>query len=836
MRHDPILHPALPLTRYTTLLTQGCLDLSIVQEDVDVPYLDLPEPDTEEALGAHEVTPPISTTTYEYAVHQSPGAQSAISGTTAISTAQTVHDPADLNRDMMLEYLDDLYTDADKILKIIAPRAASTNDLASVVSEAMNSSSRLSKLLETRANRLKEACQYFSGANSTTEEPVFIERNSVLASFAGMEDRYDVFRRPDAILYKANLAIFTKELATSTREQQRTYELLLRLDHTMPRYFTSSLRGKQAEDFDQGCSALFNETFRLALDIRTQLAIVLLARQPNFDPHASISEVFFPDFEEDGESEALRLRGWDAVGLGGGGDDDLSRPIKDAILERVKDIRGCFRKDEEALEKGDYVDSNKLDFEFPWSGFVKSTLDWARRRNVELEDEINLSGGVSKIQASLKEYLSTGVPQSPGERRQTASQSQRVSAADVESQSQAIPKPEPAVTGVLRKHLQLLSGLTDNVGNHELVNALGEISAVKGVATEADEDYQPPVQDDDEDGNEDEDGSRTFVDLPAQRRAIQDDLKILRQREKQNKENMRKLSADTGSTPRRSFYDRQAGATRVSFDEPGPSPTREVNSPSNSQDGRRSYETGSHDDDQYKTRPSNSQSRGKGRRIATESDEDDLFETRLTNSKRQVPVQKRARYDPPSVPSSSAQGQSQAHRPSNRIVEDSPDESDDDESGPSHAQQLKVVSRQAKARNIAAGSTAGAKGRTPWSDEEVNALLEGVANHSRATRPWKLIKEGDKMGNNILSRRSNTDLKDKAMNIICNYKMSVWPRRTGLLRFTDVRVGLGRICHKGSGISNSLETFRKKWTSAVGFRLSIERIQYFKRAFSNSGI
>ncbi|KAH7045798.1 hypothetical protein B0J12DRAFT_141313 [Macrophomina phaseolina] len=691
-------------------------NLSTVPEDADVTYPDLPGQDAEESHSARE---------------------SVISGTTAISTAQTVHDPADLDAELMLDALDELCTDAGKILDIVAPNTASAERLASLVSEVTNPASRTSIVLEKREKRFRDARQYFGDAE-------FINRDTVLASFAGGPTPYisaNLFRRPDAIIYKANIATFAIQIAAITHGQLRAYDILLSLDNTFPRNFLASL-DEERVDLGHGSSALVKQTLEVALDIRTQFAISLLTKdqgETGFDPDATIQSVFFAMSDgENGMPEKAPLRGWEIEGFGMG-DEDLPKLIRQTIAQRIADVRECFQGEEEALEHGDYVDLAKLNAKFPWSDFVTRTLSWIRLRNIELDNEITSLGGVSEIVSSLTEYHRTGEPEPLDTRGRSTSQNQGTTTMDANVESQTIPKTAPSVANLVGRYMARLSGQLTNVAN-EPVDEPDESDEANGAATGIVDDYQPPVLGDDDDDYD----SRTFVNAPTERSTMQGDLEILQQREKQNKENMRR-SPTNSTLPRRSVFDRQPGATRVPFDDPDILPTGDT--------------------------ASSSKSRDKRRRADSESDEDEEFETRIAQDRRKAPVRKQSRYTAPSMTPPSARGRSQTTRPSARNKEATPDLSDEEESSASHAQQLKTVSQQARASSYTAGASA-ARGRQPWNDEEVNTFLELVQKYAWETQPWKAIKEADAAGDNVLFHRTNVDLKDKAMNTIFLYKKS----------------------------------------------------------------
>jgi hypothetical protein len=51
--------------------------------------------------------------------------------------------------------------------------------------------------------------------------------------------------------------------------------------------------------------------------------------------------------------------------------------------------------------------------------------------------------------------------------------------------------------------------------------------------------------------------------------------------------------------------------------------------------------------------------------------------------------------------------------------------------------------------------------RCPWSDDEIRILLRGMKKHRLDKQMWSKIKREDKRGADVLSKRSNVDLKDK---------------------------------------------------------------------------
>lgn len=691
-----------------------------------MPYPDLPEPEPEAPVDVGEVTPLLPLVAFDYVAHQTPGSQSNSSDATTISTAQSVHDPNELDNDVMIEFLEDLFTDANKILEIVAPKNAPAKQLVYIASEAASPGSKTRRLLAKRGERFREARENFGDGD-------LINIETVLASLVNGESFYEpgTFSRPNAVLYKANVATLVKQVATLREDRSDIYDGLLSLDNTFPRNLMDPVDYQDANAEPAG-NPLIVETVSLALDIRTQFAVSLLIKheaEENFNPDGLIRSVFFtvPEDDEDGAVASSRLRGWEMPGLGLS-DDELPAFVREAATRRVEQIWQIFQ-DEDSLEQESHINAEMLDSAFPWRDFVVRVLKWASLYNVKLDNEVDSLGGVPAIQDSLKQYLETADIRSPGKRNQTVSPSQRASTAGAETQSQQVPKTAAGVFKVVKRGLARLSGQKVDVAEDS-----GEVGTQSRAAPQVTEDeYQPPVVEDEED----EDDSRTVTNVPTEQSAMQEDLERLRQRERQNKENMQRSATESGAPARKSFYDRQSGAMRVSFDEPEASSSRH---------------------------------HGKRWRAETESEEEEEYETRVSNKKRKAPVEKKAQYAPSSAPARGPANLSSAGstRVQPRPQEESDDDGDDD--GDDAAGQLKAVNRQARAVNSTHG-TRTARERTRWSDEEVNVLMRLIAEFGHMSQPWVRIKQADAAGDNVLWRRTNKDLKDKAINILYSYRL-----------------------------------------------------------------
>ncbi|KAF2139328.1 uncharacterized protein K452DRAFT_360568 [Aplosporella prunicola CBS 121167] len=710
-------------------------DLSVVEENAHDP--DLPTPTVEDNVvhsSFREATP---ANLRSYDAQQSPGAHSSI------STAQTVHDPSDLDPLLMAEFIEDLYRDSAKVLSIIAPSKPDLLGLKKVVSEIRKPGSRTGIQLDQRVDRLAATRENFGDSE-------YISVPTALTSFAGtasVDELPGTFRRPDAILYKANIAHMANRMIHMERDNSDTSASLIRMDSSFPRDFLSNVYENKEDKMPPAASALADETFKVALEIRTQLAITLLSENlsdPDFDPEAQLAEVFYTAKTDSG----IKVRGWEVEGLRTD-EHHLPKILEDTVRLRVQTIRKAFPTDKEALQRGEYVDVEQLEAEFPWADFIVLVLDWVRTRNAELDNEIEHEGGLDEVCDAVRTTVDPSA--TPHLAKKTSSPIKAV--VQTESQAEAKNVP-PEVVGTLKKRLARISDTTSRpVADIEIVQPQED----------------PQVLLDDDEG----DDSRTFVEQsqgeqPPPSSEYTTAWATLKEKDKQNKENVPVVTDQGTAANRKSFIDPQTNAQRVEFEDT-PQPEGD-------------------------TMPKVT---GKRQRAESESeyeDDDEGFEldTRAPNEERRkaAPVSKRVRIDdasPSSIPNPS-QDKQRTRTPSVAPVTN---HENSEREGKQPAGQLTIINRSAPARK-----------RREWTQEETNALYEGMKRYGNLTQPWKAIKDADK-NINILANRDVVALKDKARNICKTCDMGKEPRPEGfgslnLGAFYEKQVKAYRRAHRPS--------------------------------------
>jgi hypothetical protein len=645
----------------------------------------------------------------------------------------------------------------------------------------------------------------------------------------------------DLVLYMANLLICAKQMIHSDRNEKEIWDALRQLDNSFPSQFMRSLEA-ETKTTTAAESALLQDTFSLALDLRTQLAILVLERSAvdsEFNPDEVIREVFFRS-ESSQESENSIIRGWNILALGGE-DSALPQQFEPLVVERLNTMRQYFPLDAGAVERGDAPDIEGLGAHFPWEVTILRLLEWVRRRHRELSTAINELGGAAAIvrnvkaqmdeaQASIEQPRPKSIPpESPRKRRTSFGRHRRRSSRKFDPNA---PIDLQAIDAL--KARERLSGVSTTQNMQAEVPAQPSVEeeedpAELPIVQVQDQDYQPIIgEEDDESLIEQEDavaqkslrGQDTeeepqpgaepeivpIVELepetnstepPESSAALLKALKKVSQPEKENR-----------ST---SIFDRQTGAQRVEFGDgfddpptPGPS-TREKG--------------------KQRAQPLPSRKRPRPAEVETE-DEDDAFETEdrtaLVKERRQkAPVAKKVRIDPTSS------GAPPSHQPPPRREPDedyspraeqndsiSENEAPDmtEEAPPSTYQDQRRLAKQNSALPSLARRT-DRKPRTEWTEREENTFAEYMAMFP--ARYAAILRYDEDQGHRVLKERTQVNLKDKARSMAINMIKYVSVSRKGRAGSANNKP------RSGTGLMTGFEDIVKP-TSAHGKALTAQ--------------
>jgi hypothetical protein len=717
---------------------------------------------------------------------RSPGAVSEMSGTTAISSFSMV-EAEFLEPRFIVKHLRKLCDAADEFLEHIAPSNATMRDDLRHIQEMQKPGSAYSEEYLDYEIELNVHLKHFK-----SEEHSYIHIRALHRALFGIDRQTGASEAGlDLILYLANLLVFAKQMIHSDRDDKIMWDVLRQLDNTFPAQFMRSLQ-PDVQPSREGGSRLSKETFELALELRTQLAILVLqksADSPDFNPDEVVSEIFFRS-ESSQAIDGSPIRGWNIAALGGD-ESSLSQELQDHVVARLNRIREFFPMDEDSLQHGELVDLERLRASFPWEPTILRLLAWVRLRRKELLDAIEERGGATAIARNIKQLheeppsvieqaSAPSVPQeSPQRNRTSFGRDRRRSSrkfdpnAALDFRAIDVLKARERDSGVdfevnlprqeqSKESAQQIAELEaeavaegEEVGEEEQLQGeepLADPQPYNAQSVPEDEEQHQPLEEEPQDkpqpGEGEDQPEKPITSNPPQSSA--DLLKRLKAVGKSQKEN-RPVS----------IFDRHSTAQRVEFGD-GFDETQPTPGPSSPDKGKQ---------------PAESSSRKRSRPIDDDDSESDgAFESadrglRVPERRRNAPMRKRVRIDPASSgvppshqppPHSTQQTQQEPEQAESVSETEAPEMTEEIPSSNYRAQRQLAQENQrlhtSKYRNDR-------RVRRAWSYEEEDALCEYMRMYPAK---YSTILTYDKNNGNFLEGRTQVNLKDKVRNMALN--------------------------------------------------------------------
>lgn len=743
-------------------------------EEVDT-QLDLQEaPDTPKRTQLDDSVP-----------FRSPGAASEMSGTTAISSFSMV-EAEFLEPKYILKHMRKLCESAREFLEHLAPDNGSLDNDLHNIQEIQKPDSDFTEEYRDFNDELNVHLKHYK-----SEEHSYIHVRAVHRVLFGVNpDLAAAQSGIDLILYLANVLVFAKQMIHSNRSEKQIWDALRQLDNSFPSQFMRSLE-PEILSTDAGDSAMLKSTFDLALELRTQLAILVLEKSATdsiFNPDEVISEVFYRS-ELSQEGEGSLFRGWNILALGGE-DSALPHQLEALVVERLNTMREFFPRDDASLDRGDVVDLEGLGENFPWEATILQLLHWVRFRHRELFASIDKLGGPTSIVHSVKHFIeeplaATEQPRAVSNQPESPRRKRRSFARDGGRSSRKFDPNAPLdmrAIDALKARERLSEASTVQQAREESITQSAleeEVEDELPVPQEQEDDYQPVIGEEEielqahdlaivEEDEEPVQHPDAAIEQQAREEESEDEieperagppissaalLKALKEVAKPEKENRTT-----------SIFERQANAQRIEFGDgfdtqptPGPS-TR--------------------DKGKQRAQPSPKRKRPRPVEVEDES-EDDAFETedrtsRVQERRQKAPVAKKVRIDPTSSAAPTS------HQPPSRQELDDhvlrrPGQDDSvseneapemtDEAPPSTYQAQKKLAKQ----NIGIPNLARRterKPRTDWSAEEEDAFVEYMGIYP--AKYAAILRHDADDGHNVLQERTQVNLKDKARTMAIN--------------------------------------------------------------------
>jgi hypothetical protein len=705
----------------------------------------------------HKVDPsePIEHSNYNGETSQiSIGRMSDISGTTAYSSL-TIMDAASLDAEFLIECLEELYKTSHQFLHRFVMDLSSPRKVEEVTAA-----------LRTQDHKLLKRFNFFEKSlNAVLENYViapneFINHRTVLQALfhSAAENGIPQEARPDLVLFKANLSVLMKKLLLP-HDSEWAWKMVTGLHHIYPHFFLLCTRISSVED-NVGASRLLDETFQFEIEIRTQMAILSvqkeLTRSNQQGSQPELERILDDIFSLNNEDDAGSYRGWDVQGLGS--EDSILNELQRQLKERKSTLlRYICNFTADSLAK--------MITDFSWMQFIQSAVSWARGRNQEIEHSLEKLGGITRLAEKLKEHYG-----------KMSSFTAKITLAKKTRPSKSPRKSSGRKSYVITAYLCNCSYLTLCSIDPNTVRALKLMGNLQTSQFSQGETQQsntltngqfPGIEVEGIVNNFDDSQSSQQVTLQAPAPGSNAYyLQIAKNLEQQNKENRNinnipdqvndAVISVTGQ--KRTFIDRQEGATRVAFGDgfdgdspdPDPSSTDKVEFRIN------------HQIEEVHVLPEDmTRSPGK-RRIEGDQDDHAAFtqdtafqiDSRAIDTdhaRTQAPVRKKGRFKSRIDVISYAEPEWQPAEGHS---------SDEEEPEP------EIIKRLAKMHTAAMDANRSRIGRKFWSNTEEKKLLELLGRYGCN---WKVIADYVENGHKYFVGRTNVDIKDKARNLKTRY-------------------------------------------------------------------
>ena len=673
-------------------------------------------------------------------VHKSPTAISNMSGTTARNSHSSGRGK-DVNAEDLLDALPDTSEAADKVLDLLLPDVVDTGSVSRLLLELRDPNSRHSKKLR------RLATAFHAQRESFGTDGLYLDVKETLKTILGAKvTRAHQFKtyKPDGVIFKINLATLLL-MMTRNWEKSPDLELIEELEQDFPTPFI--LRFVDTPGPGGANSDLLPQTFDIAKSLRVQVTVFLLARHhdaPNFDPERIILQCYFND-------DTQTLKGWDVPGLR---EADLTKEQQASLQDHIQKLTAIFSQDHT-----DSLGSLK-DF-YPWVSFVTDIIHWAKPRREEIDAEIDYQGGVEAIFEQLGAELQGREPTFADPNIDPALVDRKSTVQIRLPQRSTISPSLSTQTDGLRPVANMFPGLktASNIARlkelgAEQKQAEAQRSRRDGAQTnyeETDDWHEPQIEED----------MGAQLDSVDTNEFIRDIVSSAAREERaSNKENIADMASveedgavQQGSSQRalattRSFIDRQAGATRLSFSD---SQAATALSGPSGQSGKRKGFSGDDDEDMEL-----SQDQG----FQTHDHEVDVVARR-----RAKPTQRKSRVGQSSVGRSSKRARVVAPTDAADQGPASPEPSSSrgDIVPTSTYEAHRKANAQAKIISSMRPNKA-VQTRKPWSIDETETLLHLIMNHGTS---WSALKDIDSHSDlgEVLGSRDQVALKDKARNM-----------------------------------------------------------------------
>lgn len=297
----------------------------------------------------------------------------------------------------MADLLPDLDFSAGQVLKLIVPNDATVASISTRIGELSTASSSVSKRFALRNST-------FTAQRASFGTQEYLRPDLILRSLLQVDSTAEIPMgkwRPDDLIYKANLATLATRIGTMRLDSPEIESVVESLDMTFPSQFASSLVTPGDEAGPLGKTNLLQETIHVALELRTQLALLSLSahsRDASIDPENIVARIFM-EVESD-EPVGLEFARRTFAPRGGSLWEMLPEEERAQFEADLTDRLAVLHDYFKDTDSGDEA-VEALGLEFSWEAFQFSMIEWVAMRSQEIEENIADRGGVAEIAENL---------------------------------------------------------------------------------------------------------------------------------------------------------------------------------------------------------------------------------------------------------------------------------------------------------------------------------------------------------------------------------------------------------------------------------------------------
>ena len=289
---------------------------------------------------------------------------SARSETTNI-TSHSALELREMISDDMIANIPDLVAKSERVLNFLAPSDFGGSDIDILFGDLKDPKSQI-KLGLGRAEKAFQNVKKIYGSDPYIHVPLAVRK---IFDVKSPGEAGDGPWRPDDAFYMANLSTLLLDFIHAALAEGKEFPLE-GLDRNFPEAFVSRIRD-QGRPASAGCSSLVQETFDLALAIRTQLTVQAICDHQDdesFDRKRFVRQTLLNQTEES------EFRDWAFV--------DPNAPEYQKMQAHVMDTVN-------AIEAVCDADTNDLTTEYPMGDFLLKLLGWSRKRCDELSKRLD---------------------------------------------------------------------------------------------------------------------------------------------------------------------------------------------------------------------------------------------------------------------------------------------------------------------------------------------------------------------------------------------------------------------------------------------------------------